>query len=120
MRIGAVGYNPYIYNTNSISSVSLDKVAAIEEDLTASGTDYTSLIDDAANENPLKMGETSDFMDVLQMQYQMGQRNAARLIKPAEEAEDILKQDANREPKSDDNLYMKQRAAEAYSINMIA
>ena len=34
MRIGAVSMTPYIYNTNSISAKSLNKISAISDDNT--------------------------------------------------------------------------------------
>ena len=124
MRIGAAGFNPYIYNTNYLNAASMDKVAPIGEDLTTSGTDYTSLLDDSLNENPLHKGETSNFMDVLAMQFQMSRLNASRLIKPVEEAAASAPQDSRRDQIADvqsgSNLFAAQRAAEAYQVNMLA
>lgn len=97
MRIGALGYSPYIYNTNYVSAESLDKIAPIDDDLVTSGTDYSSLTDDSLNENPLRRGETSNFMDILSMQFQMSQMNASRLIKPAEETAQSAAQDSRRD-----------------------
>lgn len=97
MRIGALSYSPYIYNTNYISANSMGKVAPIEDDLTAGGVDYSSLTDDSLNENPLQKGETSNFADVLAMQFHMAQMNASRLIKPAEEMGQTAAQDERRE-----------------------
>lgn len=98
MQIGAVGFEPYIYNTNSISRSSLGRVPGIEEDLVSSKTDYSDLADESLNENPLKKGETSGFMDVLQMQMHMGQMNASRLIKPIEETEELLQNKVTANP----------------------
>lgn len=129
MRIGAAGFSPYIYNTNYVSAASMDKVAPIDDDLVTSGTDYTSLTDDSLNENPLHKGETSNFMDVLAMQFQMSQLNASRLIKPAEEVAASAAQDSRRDQsvgvqeadmQVDRNLFAMQKAAEAYRVNMIA
>lgn len=122
MRIGALGYSPYIYNTNYVSAESMNKIAPIDEDLMAAGTDYSSLADDSLNENPLRRGETSNFMDVLSMQFQMSQMNASRLIKPAEEVAQSAAQDTRREQgmEMEKNLFAMQRASEAYSVNMIA
>lgn len=172
MRIGAMGYSPYIYNTNYISANSMNKVAPIEDDLTAFGTDYSSLGDDSLNENPLQKGETLHFMDVISMQFHMSRLNASRLMKPAEEASQSSAQEFSRkqgmgteeikfqagseeaketlnieamdlqqdmmadgaddvvrqispaaqtmELQQDRNLFMMQRAAEAYRVNMIA
>lgn len=78
MRIGAIGiyYRPYIYNTNTVSAKSLDKIAKIEDDALKSNVDYSN----EQNENPLKMGETKNFADVLAMQMQLGRNNAARIM----------------------------------------
>lgn len=97
MRIGDVGFSPYVYNTNYVSARSMDKISAIGDDLVTSGTDYSSLIDDSLNENPLQRGETSNFADVLAMQFQMSRMNASRLIKPAEEMQQPAAQDPRRE-----------------------
>lgn len=88
MRVGAVGfqmYQPYIYNTNTISSNSLSKVKPIADDLLSSGTDFSGMTDEEQqNLNPLKRGETVNFADVIAMQMQMGRMNADKIMKPAE------------------------------------
>ncbi|MBR1692292.1 MAG: hypothetical protein IJ711_05900 [Lachnospiraceae bacterium] len=85
MQIGAVGmsFQPYIYNTNYVSANSLNKISPIEDDALKSSVDYNS----SRNQNPLKMGQTANFADVLAMQFQLGQNNAARIMKPAAEFE---------------------------------
>lgn len=90
MQIGALDFKPYIYNTNYLSGSSLGKVSAISEDALTAGTDYSELYTDDLNENPLQRGETSNFADVLQMQFQMSRLNASRLIKPIEETDELL------------------------------
>lgn len=81
MRIGAVGASPYIYNTNAVSSASLNKIKGIGNDLTASKSDFSGLSESVgANENPLKMGETKNFVDIVGMQMQMGRMNASRVM----------------------------------------
>lgn len=81
MRIGAVGASPYIYNTNAVSSASLSKIKGIGNDLTASKSDFSGLSESVgANENPLKMGETKNFVDIVGMQMQMGRMNASRVM----------------------------------------
>lgn len=112
MRIGAVSFQPYIYNTNYVNRNSLGRVAAISDDLQSEKTDYSDLTQET-NSNPLGRGETAGFADILQMQFQMGRMNADRLIKPAEGTQQEPLQEEN-------NLYMRQKAAEAYSMNMIA
>ena len=81
MRIGALSMQPLVYNTNSVSSASLNKVSGIGSDLTASKSDFSGLASsEAVNINPLKMGETKNFADVLSMQLQMGQMNSLRIM----------------------------------------
>ena len=80
MRIGAADFQPYIYNTNYVSGNSLGRVSAVGDPLT-SKTDYSELLDESLNENPLRKGETSNFMDILQMQLYTGRMNASRVLK---------------------------------------
>ena len=80
MRVGAVGASPYVYNTNAISSASLNKIQGIGSDAETSRSDFSGLTETAVNENPLKLGETKNFVDVMEMQIQMGRMNAARVM----------------------------------------
>ena len=80
MRIGAVGSSPYVYNTNSVSSASLNKIKGIGSDTTASRSDFSGLTQEAVNENPLKLGETKNFVDIVGMQMQMSRMNASRVM----------------------------------------
>lgn len=129
MNIGAISFQPYIYNTNYLSSVSLNKVNAISDDLVSAKTDYSDLVQDQSNQNPLRKGETLDFAGILQQQFQMAYNNAARLMKPADEAVEPLQYQAAGNSVMDNvttaaygnnNLYWMQRAAEAYSVNLTA
>lgn len=77
MRIGALNamdFRPYIYNTNRLSSNSLSKVAPIGDDLLSSKTDFSALTDEGVNVNPLRKGQTANFVDVLHKQIQTGRR----------------------------------------------
>ncbi|MCM1192670.1 MAG: hypothetical protein NC123_10300 [Butyrivibrio sp.] len=126
MRIGAVGfqmYQPYIYNTNTVSGKSLSKVNPIGDDLLSSGTDFSGMTDEEQqNLNPLRRGETANFADVIAMQMQMGRMNADKIMKPAaEEAQPIEEdRDAVRPLQTGASLYQLQRASFAYQMNMIA
>lgn len=115
MRINSISFHPYIYNTNFLSRSSMNKVSAIPDDLLSSKTDFSGLTDGDLNENPLRRGETSHFADVLQMQFQTGQQNAARLIRPAADNEELL---PNKETPLNPNIM--QKAIDAYQANMIA
>ncbi len=99
MRISGVGTTPYIYNTSRVSSASLNKISGIDDDVTSQKTDFTGLTDDA-NENPLKMGESKNFMDIIASQMAMSQSNAARLVPNAPSADgaaagDMMQQNQN-------------------------
>ena len=81
MQVGAVSMampTPYIYNTNTVNRASMNKIKPIEEDLLEAKTDFSDLAKEE-NVNPLAMGETKDFANVLDMQMQTGFQNAARL-----------------------------------------
>ncbi len=49
---------PYVYNTNRVDRASLNKIEPIEDDVLASKTDFSNLVDDE-NVNPLAMGQTT-------------------------------------------------------------
>ena len=91
MQIGAVSMRPYIYNTNAVNPKSMNKIAAIGDDVTKTKMDVSALISDDAkkqqNINPLKPGQSLDFSGILQMQMQMSRLNEARIMKPAEAEE---------------------------------
>ena len=86
--LGAYGFQPYVYNTNSVSSASMNKLSRISDDVLDKKIDYSELADESKNVNPLKKGQTLDFQSMLQMQMQRGQNNAARIMKPAEETQE--------------------------------
>lgn len=87
MGIAAIGFQPYIYNTNAISPASMNRVSAIDDDVTKASTDYSALTDETKNVNPLKRGESSNFVDILESQMAMSRQNAARLMVPSETLE---------------------------------
>lgn len=86
MMIGAVSFQPYVYNVNAISPASMNKLSRISDDVLDKKTDFSGLVQ-AENENPLKMGQTLDFKGMLEMQMQRGRSNAVRIMKPAEETQ---------------------------------
>lgn len=97
MRIGALGaygFQPYVYNTNAVSSASMNKLSRISDDVLDKKTDYSELADESKNVNPLKKGQTLDFQEMLQMQMQRGQNNAARIMKPVEETKETEEETA--------------------------
>lgn len=84
MTIGAISFQPYVYNVNAISPASMNRLSRISDDVLDKKTDYSGLTK-AENENPLMKGQTLNFQDMLEMQMQRGRSNAARVMKPAEE-----------------------------------
>ena len=90
MTIGALGaysFQPYIYNTNTVSSASMNKLSKISDDALDKKIDYSELTDESKNVNPLKKGQTLDFQSMLEMQMQRGQNNAARIMRPTAESQ---------------------------------
>lgn len=85
MKIGAVSFQPYVYNVNAISSASMNKLSGISDNVLDQKTDFRGLVE---NENPLKKGQTLNFQDVFKMQMQRGRNAAARVMKPTEEAQE--------------------------------
>lgn len=91
MRIGSVGmsFQPYIYNTNTVSSKSLEKIQGIGNDVLTSKTDFSNLTDEA-NEttNPIKRGQSLNFADIIGMQMQMSRLNESRIMSTSKVAEE--------------------------------
>ena len=84
MAIGAISFQPYVYNVNAISPASMNRVSGISDDVLDKKIDYSGLTE-AENENPLQKGQTLNFQDMLAMQMQRSRNNAARIMKPAQE-----------------------------------
>ncbi len=82
MTIGAISFQPYVYNVNSISPASMNRLSRISDDVLDKKVDYSEL---AENENPLQKGQTLDFQGMLEMQMQRGRYNASRIMKNAEQ-----------------------------------
>ena len=78
--IGAYSYQPYVYNTNTMSARSMDRIQAIDNDLTSAKTDFSSLSEEDLNINPLKKGGTYDFAAIFATQMQMSRMNEARIF----------------------------------------
>lgn len=85
MRIDAVSFQTYVYHVNAISPASMNRLSKISDDVLDQKTDFSGLVE---NENPLQKGQTLNFADMLQMQMQRGRSAAARMMKPAEEAQE--------------------------------
>lgn len=136
MNISAVGFQPYIYSTRAVSSASLGKVSGIEDDALAGGVDYTGLTGE--NENPLGLGKSKNFADIIASQMSMSAMNAARVMQPAipditdpagmpKDTGDVtqiaeMTADAAQDMMQDQDttLFQRMNAANAYEMNMIA
>lgn len=97
MTIGALGaynFQPYVYNTNTVSAASMNKLSKISDDVLDKKVDYSELTQESENVNPLRRGQTLDFQSMLEMQMQRGQNNAARIMRPAEESQNEEEQTA--------------------------
>ena len=81
MGVGAVsGFQPYVYNTNSVSASSMNRISAIDNDVSSSHIRPSSSDYNQETVNALERGETADFAGVLAMQMQMGMNNADLLF----------------------------------------
>lgn len=100
MTIGAVSFQPYVYNINAISPASMNRLSKISDDVLDKKIDYSGLAE-AENENPLKKGQTLNFQDMLAMQMQRGRNNASRIMKPAQEETETATAQINQEKAAD-------------------
>ncbi len=87
--VSTYGYQPYVYNANTVSAASLNKLSKISDDVLDKKIDYSELADESKNINPLKKGQTLDFQSMLAMQMQRGQYNASRVMKQTDEIQDV-------------------------------
>ncbi len=79
MRIGAIAFQPYVYNTNAVSAASLNRISALPEDGTKRRTDFSEP-DGQENVNPLAKGQSANFMDILSSQMAMSRSKSAMLL----------------------------------------
>ena len=77
MTIGAISFQTNVYNVNSISPASMNRLSRISDDVLDKKVDYSEL---AENENPLQKGRTLDFQGMLEIQMQRGRFNASRFM----------------------------------------
>lgn len=79
MTIGAISFQPYVYNVNAVSPASMNRLSRISDNVLDKKTEYKGV---SENENPLKKGQTLDFQGMLEMQMRRGRSNAERIMKP--------------------------------------
>lgn len=82
MEIGAVGLQPFIYNTNQVNAASMNRVRPVPSDVNAEKTDYSGLVGN--NENRLRPGESANFADIIDEQMSRAQQNATRIMRSEE------------------------------------
>lgn len=122
MTISPVGYSPYIYNTNAVSRQSMNKISAISDDMTKSKVDYSNLVSEESNINPLKKGQSKNFVDIIASQMSLGSFQRDRIAqssfdlenKQVSENEPILKVDE----KAAGSEYQMSKAIDAYTNTM--
>ena len=131
--IGSIAFQPYVYNTNQLSSASMNRLSKISDDVLDKKVDYSELADSSKNTNPLKKGQTLDFNSLFEMQMQKGRANAAKVManedeEKVEEAkvQETEKQAAQQQASAVDDsnaVYSSDRMQEAisaYETAMIA
>ena len=144
MRIGGIGnvYPTYVYNPNTVTSKSMNKLSRISDDVLDKKVDYSQTAAQE-NQNPLKKGQTIDFEGVLAKQMQEGQNRAAKImpngLEPVEnqnKAEEVKTNELtaksaaentkanldaeNTESGNNANVTQMQRAIQAYEMFMTA
>lgn len=119
--LGAYGFQPYVYNTNTVSSASMNKLSKISDDVLDKKIDYSELTDEGMNINPLKKGQTLNFQSMLEMQMQRGQNIAARIMRPAqdiqEEEDTAQSSNANVTQFSQESAQAEETAASAIAVD---
>lgn len=92
MRIGGIGniYPTYVYNPNTVSARSMDKLSRISDDVLDKKVDYSET-EAQENQNPLRKGQTINFEGILAKQMQQGQNRAARIMVKEETLDDAGK-----------------------------
>lgn len=128
MQITGLGsIQPYYYNMNVLNTNSLNKISGISDNLNSRKTDFTGLTSDneeLINQNPLRPGQSSNFMDILNSQLMMSRTNQSRIMVqpdtvPAEavEAEQAVQNVASNEQQSD--TIMNRRVPNEMMLQML-
>lgn len=86
MQIGAIDFQPFIYNMNQIDAASLNRVRPVPDDINAERTDYSGLLRNDENTNQLRIGETANFADIIGQQMSLAQQNASRVMVEEDDA----------------------------------
>lgn len=85
MNISGITERAYIYNNNKVSSASLNKISRIVNRVEKGNFDFSqlSVSKNTENTNPLKMGESKNFTEIVEAQFAASQANAARIMQPS-------------------------------------
>lgn len=130
MGITPIGsFQPYIYNVNAVGSGSMNKVNGISDDALSGKVDYTGLATE--NQNPLPMGKSKNFADIIMQQMSMSEMNAQRIIQDPEEdfsnildvitdiAADQVSEDIVNKNAQEPSLFRRMSASQAYEANFV-
>lgn len=125
MQIAGLGsIQPYYYNMNVLNTNSLNKISGISDNLNSRKTDFTGLTSDSEeliNQNPLRPGQSSNFMDILNSQLMMSRTNQSRIMVPPEavspEPEQTVPNVASSEQQSD--TIMNRRVPNEMMLQML-
>lgn len=128
MNISGVGFAPYLYNVNSVSANSMNRIAPVSDDVTRSRVDFSGLVSDSSEvQNPLRRGESSNFADILASQMALGAFQRDKLSVPAMQPVEVAQTINNTINASDASAtelmesssdHRMQRAIDAYSQTM--
>lgn len=122
MQVGAIGsasFMPYIYNTNTVSRASMNKIQGIGDDLLDSKTDFSAL-SKQENINPLRKGQTLDFAGIMSMQMEMSRNNAARVLKTPEQDAAVTQAAGVAEVTANESVAATQTVASSNQIEQTA
>lgn len=119
MGIGGIGgaygvgsiYPSYVYNPNTVSAKSMDKLSRISDDVLDKKTEYTNA-DVEENRNPLKKGQTIDFEGIVAKQMQQGQNRAARIMPKGLAPEEEKAAEVVQMPKPQEEVLEAEEAAD--------
>lgn len=125
MQIAGLGsIQPYYYNMNVLNTNSLNKISGISDNLNSRKTDFTGLTSDSEeliNQNPLRPGQSSNFMDILNSQLMMSRTNQSRIMVQPEavspEPEQTVPNVASNEQQSD--TIMNRRVPNEMMLQML-
>lgn len=130
MNVSAISYQPYVYNTNSVSSASMNKISGLSDDALTGKVSYDG--NKGVNENPLAKGQSAHFADIMIQQMSLSQANATRVMQTSteqiqnieqteiENTDELLDIEEITPQPEGPSLFQQMSASNAYMVNMIA